>query len=192
MAAPLSTVSPRLRRAAAALGVAVAVVLLLLSHEFGRAKPTDNYRPAITTDAIKSGCFPLPGNAQLDGLAYQVRSDEDVDPAGHERRVLKGQYDLVDRDEAERLLIKAFTDVGFRRPASGEDDAGAITLTKGSQQVAIVVAELPRTSAETLVRGTFELDLPVTRNARPDDPICHSETSTKRWKDPTQKDPRHQ
>lgn len=192
MAAPTS-VPPRLRWAAIAMGVVAAVVLLLLGHAFGRAEPTNNYRPLITTDAIESGCFPLPGDAQLDGLAYQVRWDGDVEVDGAERRVLKGQYDLVDRDEAERLLIKAFTDVGFAR-ATAEDDApaGAVTLTKGAQRVGLVVAELPRTSAETLVRGTFELNLPVAENARPDDPICHSETSTKRWKDPTQKDPREQ
>lgn len=180
-------VSPRSRRVGIAAGALVVLVVLLLSHDFGRAVPTNNYRPLITTDAIESGCYPLPGNAKFDGLAYQVRWDEDVETPTGERRHLYGQYDLVDRVEAERLLVEAFTKVGFREvAATSESSAGAIKgerlLLKGDVAVGITVTELPDSSAETLVRGDFEIDLPVVAQAK-DDPICDAPASTKRWAD---------
>ncbi len=155
------------------VGILVALVLLVLSHGFGRAVPTNNYRPLLTTDAIETGCFPLPGDARLD-LAYQVRWDGEVGA----RRELRGQYDLVDRDEAQRRLVASFTAVGFRPTGT---EGGAVVLTKGTERVAITVTELPGTSAETLVRGEFVLDLPVVAVARPDDPLCSDPKSTKRW-----------
>lgn len=179
----LAPLAPRQRRIGIAVGALAALVLLLLSHSFGRAVPTNNYRPLITTDAIASGCYPLPGNAQLD-LPYQVRWDEDVATESGKRRILRGQYDLVDRDEAFTRLVRSFAAVGFRPDAATyakppPDDR--ITLSKGDQQVVITVTELPDTSAKTLVRGDFVLDLPVAELARPDDPICTFPSSTKRW-----------
>lgn len=174
---PTPVVAPRLRVAGIVAGILVALVLLLLSHGFGRAVPTNNYRPLLTTDAIATGCFPLPGGARLD-LAYQVRRDGDVG----ERRRLEGQYDLVDRDEAQRRLVSSFTAVGFRAAGTeGGAEDGAVVLTKGSERVTITVTALPGTSADTLVRGTFVLDLPVVAVSRPDDPLCHDPKSTKRW-----------
>lgn len=182
---PIPVVAPRLRRAGVVVGLLAVLVVLLLSHSFGRAVPTNNYRPLITTDAIASGCYPLPGNAQLD-LPYQVRWDEDVETAQGERRILRGQYDLVDRDEAFTRLVRSFAAVGFRPDAATyakppPDDR--ITLFRGDEQVTITVAEIPGTSAETLVRGDFVLDLPVAELARPDDPVCAFPSSTKRWSD---------
>ncbi|MDN5746816.1 MAG: hypothetical protein L0H31_17120, partial [Nocardioidaceae bacterium] len=104
----------RLRRTAVAVGVVAVLVVLLLSHTFGRAEPTNNYRPLLPTAALETGCFPLPGGAHLD-LAHQIRWDGDREVDGERRRVLKGQYDLVDREEAQRRLIEAFTWVGFTR-----------------------------------------------------------------------------
>ena len=176
---------PRQRRIGIAVGALAVLVLLLLSHSFGRAVPTNNYRPLITTDAIASGCYPLPGNARLD-LPYQVRWDGDVETAQGERRILRGQYDLVDLDEAVERLVASFTAVGFApdpadHSAPPSDDS--LTLSKGAERVTITVTELPGTSAETLVRGTFVLDLPVAEPARPDDPVCADPKSTKRWGD---------
>lgn len=170
---PTPVVAPRLRIAGIVAGILVALVLLLVSHDLGRAVPTNNYRPLPTTDALATGCFPLPGDARPD-LAYQVRRDGDVG----DRRRLEGQYDLVDRDEAQRRLVGAFTAVGFR---AGGTEGDTVVLTRGSERVAITVAELPGTSADTLVRGTFVLDLPVVAATRPDDPLCHDPKSTKRW-----------
>lgn len=180
---PTPAVAPRLRRAGVVVGALVVLAVLLLSHSFGRAVPTNNYRPLITTDAIASGCYPLPGNAQLD-LPYQVRWDEDVETPQGERRILRGQYDLVDRDEAFTRLVRSFAAVGFRPGADAyakppPDDS--VTLVKGDEQVTITVTEIPGTSAETLVRGDFVLDLPVAEPARPDDPVCSFPSSTKRW-----------
>lgn len=160
------------------VGIVAVLAVLLLSHSFGRAVPTNNYRPLITTDAIASGCYPLPGGARLD-LPYQVRRDEDVETPQGERRILRGQYDLVDLDEARERLVGSFEAVGFRAGPTGAD--GATTLTKGPEQVTVTVTELPGTSAETLVRGDFVLDLPVVAVARPDDPVCTDPKSTKRW-----------
>ena len=174
---------PRQRLTGIAVGALAALVLLLLSHSFGRAVPTNNYRPLITTDAIASGCYPLPGNAQLD-LPHQVRWDGDVETAQGERRILRGQYDLVDLDEAVERLVASFTAVGFaaipyHHSVPPSDDS--VTLFRGREHVTITVTELPGTSAETLVRGTFVLDLPVAKLARPDDPVCADPKSTKRW-----------
>ncbi|MFC7502339.1 hypothetical protein ACOACQ_19840 [Nocardioides sp. CPCC 206347] len=183
----LLLVSPHRRRVGVAVGVVAVLVVLLLSHSFGRAVPTNNYRPLITTDAIESGCYPLPGDARFDGLAYQVRWDEDVATPEGERRHLYGQYDLVDRAEAQRLLIAAFTKVGFTVASTSADpdagiDIGQTVLRRGSTEVNLTVTELPDTSAETLVRGEFELDLPVVAKAK-DDPVCDFPSSTKRWAD---------
>ena len=174
---------PRQRRIGIAVGASVVLVVLLLSHSFGRAVPTNNYRPLITTDAIASGCYPLPGDAQLD-LPHQVRWDGDVETAQGERRILRGQYDLVDLDEARDRLVRSFEAAGFafnpyNHSVSPSDDS--LTLFRGSEHVTITVTELPGTSAETLVRGTFVLDLPVAQLARPDDPVCADPKSTKRW-----------
>ncbi|KRA30046.1 MULTISPECIES: hypothetical protein [unclassified Nocardioides] len=180
-------VSPLRRRVGVAVGVVAVLVLLLLSHGFGRAVPTNNYRPLLTTDAIESGCYPLPGDARLDGLAYQVRWDEDVETPEGKRRHLYGQYDLVDRDEAEGLLIQAFMNVGFREVRSSSElpigvVSGERLLVKGDVAVGITVTELVDTTADDLVRGDFVLDLPVVAKAK-DDPVCDFPSSTKRWPD---------
>ena len=182
----LAHLPPRQRRIGIAVGASVVLVVLLLSHSFGRAVPTNNYRPLITTDAIASGCYPLPGDAQLD-LPHQVRWDGDVETAQGERRILRGQYDLVDLVDARDRLVRSFEKVGFSiKPhhqdlASGDPDAEEVVMLKGDEQLTITVTELPGTSAETLVRGTFVLDLPVAQLARPDDPVCADPKSTKRW-----------
>ncbi|WP_215813601.1 hypothetical protein [Pimelobacter sp. 30-1] len=172
--------SPRARRFAG-LAVAVAVVvLLLLSHDFGRADPTNNYRPLLPPDALATGCFPLPDGARLD-LPHQIRRDGDVTTPEGPRRDLFGQYDLVDRDEALARIVAAFTAVGYTESEREDDgDAVRVVLTKGPTTVRALVAELPHTSAETLVRGEFTLDLPVVAVAK-DDPICSDPKATKRW-----------
>ncbi|HWJ11834.1 MAG TPA: hypothetical protein VNS46_20805 [Nocardioides sp.] len=171
---------PRHRRIGIAVGALAALALLLLSHSFGRAVPTNNYRPLATVDALATGCYPLPGDAQLD-LPHQVRWDEDVATPEGERRILRGQYDLVDLAEARERLVGAFAAVGFREVADDDGWSGTVVMAKGAEEITITVAELPGTSAETLVRGTFVLDLPVAEPARPDDPVCDDPKSTKRW-----------
>lgn len=176
-------VRSRSPRVGIAVGAVVVLVVLLLSHAFGRAVPTNNYRPLPTTDAIESGCYPLPGGARFDDLAYQVRWDGDVSTPQGERRYLRGQYDLVDRAEAERLLVAAFERIGFVAAAEdgGDPTTATTVLRKGGEEIALTVTEIPGTSEETLVRGEFIMDLPVADLARPDDPVCELSSSTKRW-----------
>lgn len=172
--------SSRARWVASGVVAVVVLVLLLLSHQFGRAVPTNNYRPLLPADALETGCFPLPDGARLD-LPHQIRRDGDHATPTGERRELFGQYDLVDRDEALRRIVAAFTAVGFvEGPREDDGDGVAVVLTKGSQTVRARVAELPDTSVDTLVRGEFTLDLPVVAAAK-DDPVCSDPKSTKRW-----------
>lgn len=173
----------RFRRTGVVVGVAVAVVVLLLSHAFGRAQPTGNYRPPRTTDAIASGCYPLPGNVQLDGLAYQVRRDRDVRTKAGPRRQLRGQYDLVGRDEAVARIVAAFAKAGFRERSRRTDGRSLVVqLARGKEAIGVTAADLPGTDEDTLVRGEFVLDLPVVEVAK-DDPVCSDVTSTKRYGD---------
>ena len=175
---PPSVVPARWRRGGIVAGVLIVLGVLLLSHTFGRAVPTNSYRPLVTADPLATGCYPLPGGARLGGLSYQVRWDEDVDTPEGERRELRGQYNLVERDVAEQRIVASFTEVGFREARERGD--GERVLRKGGETVRIAVTELPDTSEETLVRGEFVLDLPVVEPAL-DDPVCSSEPSTKRW-----------
>lgn len=163
-------------------GTAVVLVVLLLSHSFGRAEPTGDYRPVVPPDALALGCFPLPGGATLD-FAYQLRRDGDYEVDGEMRRVLLGQYDEIDEPEAIEAIVADFEEVGFvasrrpapydavlRQPGGGRDDV-----------VRVIVEPLPGIEEDTLVRGTFELDLPVVA-LRADAPeACADPKSTKRW-----------
>jgi hypothetical protein len=178
---PVPVIPARLRRPGVAAGVVLAVVALLLSHSFGRAEPTGNYRPLPTIGALETGCYPLPGGARLDELSHQVRRDRDVETPEGMRRELRGQYNLVDRDEAVARIVAAFTAVGFREVSRDDDHRRlAVELTRGEERVGVAAEELPETSEETLVRGEFELDLPVVAvaSARA---VCSDPKSTKRW-----------
>lgn len=167
---------PRLvLRGVVVLGVLVA---LLVSHKLGRAVPTNNYRPELPPDALATGCYPLPGGADLD-LAYQIRRDQDVRTSHGTRRQLRGQYDLVDRDEAERRILAAFTKAGFRELERADPQAPAVLRKPGESEVRVTVTELPDTDAGTLVRGDFLLDLPVVPAT--DAEVCQDASSTKRW-----------
>jgi hypothetical protein len=158
------------------------LVVLLLSHRFGRADPTEDYRPALPPDPLATGCYPLPGDARLD-FPYQVRRDGDVTTPDGPRRLLVGQYDEIDETEAVDAIVASFTGVGFRL----EGDPGsydAVLRRPGSdpdQVVRVQVEPLPGIGDDTLVRGTFELDLPVHRLALDAPDVCRDPRSTKRW-----------
>ncbi|MEZ0577826.1 hypothetical protein [Nocardioides sp. MH1] len=171
------------RRTVALAGTAVVLVVLLLSHRFGRAEPTGDYRPRLPDDALATGCFPLPGGAHLT-FADQVRRDGDVEVDGERRRRLVGQYDEIDAPAALDAIVGDFEDAGFiasGRPAPYD----AVLRRRGAvhdraQVVRVSVQQLPGIAADSLVRGTFELDLPVVRAAK-DDPVCSDPKATKRW-----------
>jgi hypothetical protein len=179
-------VTGKARRMGASAGIVLVLVVLLLSHRFGRAVPTEDYRPDVPPDALATGCFPLPGGATLD-FGYQVRHDGDVEIDGETRRVLVGQYDEIDASEALHAIVADFVEAGFvastrpvpydavlRQPGAG-----------GVDVVRVMVAELPGIDHDTIVRGTFELDLPVVK-ARPEAPaVCSDPRATKRWDDAT-------
>ncbi len=97
----------------------VVLAVLLLSHRFGRADPTEDYRPDVPPDALVTGCFPLPGDTRLT-FGYQVRHDGDVEIDGELRRLLVGQYDEMDESAAIDAIVADFADAGFvasKRPA---------------------------------------------------------------------------
>ena len=176
----ISTSTVRAGRRVRIVVVVVAVLtVLLLSHRLGRAVPTNNYRPDLPADALVTGCFPLPGGADLDDLAYQVRQDGDVAVASGIRRQLRGQYDLVDRDEAERRIVAAFEKVGFREQRRADPDGPVVLRRSDATEVSVTVVEIPGTDAGTIVRGDFVLDLPV--SAAGSAAVCQDPKSTKRW-----------
>lgn len=172
----------RTRRTAAAAAIVVALVVLLLSHRFGRAEPTGDYRPDLLPDPLAAGCFPLPGDARFT-FAYQVRRDGDFLVDGEVRRRLIGQYDEMDAAAALDAIVRDFTAAGFeeaepsppydavlRRPGAGPQDV-----------VRVTVEELPGVDDDSLVRGTFVLDLPSIRLAEDAPDLCDDPEVTKRW-----------
>lgn len=177
---PVPVLPARPRRFGVAAGVILTLAVLLLSHTFGRATPSGNYRPPQTVKTLETGCFPLPGGARLDALPHQIRRDRDIETSGGPRRELRGQYDLVGRDEAMARILEAFEEVGLRETARAEED-GVLRVALAGRKVRIQVfaEDLPGTA---LVRGEFRMDLPVIEPAR-DDPICSEPSSTKRWGD---------
>lgn len=170
------------RRIGALAGIGLVIAVLLLSHRIGRADPTGDYRPDVPPDALATGCFPLPGGATLD-FGYQVRRDGDVEVDGELRRRLVGQYDEIDEPEALEAIVADFVEAGFtasQRPAPyhavlrrpGED---------GTDVVRAMVEQLPGIEEETIVRGTFELDLPVVELPADPPEVCARQEATKRF-----------
>ena len=175
-----SRLSPRAKRIGGLLASVVVVVVLLFSHDFGRAAPTGNYRPLLPADALATGCYPLPDGAVLD-LPHQIRRDGNVRTAAGPRRQLVGQFDLIGRDAAIERMVEAFTRVGFVAGSPQDDgDQRAVTLTKGAETVTVTAEPYPHTGPGILVRGQFTMDLPVTTAAK-DDPVCSDPKATKRW-----------
>ena len=169
-------------RTGALVGIVAVLAVLFMSHRFGRAEPTGDYRPELPPAALATGCFPLPGGVTLD-FEHQVRRDGDVEVDGELRRVLLGQYDRIDEDEALAAIVSDFEEAGFvasQRPAPYD----AVLRRPGGDRgdvVRVMVEQLPGIDDDTLVRGTFALDLPVVE-PRPDAPeVCSDPKATKRW-----------
>lgn len=154
--------APRGRRrlVVVALLGAVALVLLALSPSFGRADPTGNYRPALSSDALVDGCWPLPGGVLLD-FGYQVRTDDLVDTATGERRRIVLHYDEISGADAVAAVRADFAAAGL----ADDVEASAHDFTE--------------TDPDARVRGEMTLDLPA---SEPDGrPECQDPFSTKRF-----------
>ena len=172
------------RRVWAVAGIAVVLAVLLQSHRFGRADPTGDYRPVLAPDGLAIGCYPLPGGVTFD-FGYQVRRDGEVEVDGELRRVLVGQYDEMDEDEARDAIVADFAEAGFvaaERPAPSYDAVLRRPGSGRSDVVRVVVEPLPEVGEDVLVRGTFELDLPVAEVGSAS-PRCDDPQTTKRWDD---------
>lgn len=169
-------------RTARAGGLLAGLVVLLLSPHLGRADPTQDYRPSLPPDALASGCYPLPGGVRP-GFPYQVRRDGDVATDEGPRRRLLGQYDVVDEDDALADLVAAFEAAGFRTLDDPGDHDAVLRRPGGGPRatVRIRVEQLPGVEEEDLVRGTFELDLPVRRLPADAPAVCGDPKVTKRW-----------
>ena len=162
-------------------GIALVLVVLLLSHRFGRAEPTGVYRPDIPADALESGCFPLPGDVIFD-FAYQIRRDGDFEINGEERRIVQGQYDEIDEPEALAAIVADFVEAGFvasDRP--GPYDAVLSRTGPRATSYESLVTQLAGIEQDTIVRGSFVLELPLAEAPPPTREVCDDPAVTKRW-----------
>lgn len=168
------------QRIGALAGIGLVLVLLLLSHRFGRAEPTGAYRPELPPDTLATGCFPLPGDVTFD-FGYQIRRDGDFEIDGEPRRVLQGQYDEIDAPEALDAIVADFAEAGFVPSEEPAPYDAVLTDPGGGDVVRVVVAQLPGIEEDTLVRGSFVLDLPVVEAAADAPAACGDPAVTKRW-----------
>ncbi len=170
------------RRMGALAGIGIILAVLLLSHRFGRAEPTGSYRPEMAPDALENGCFPLPGGATLD-FTYQIRRDGDREIGGEMRRLLVGQYDEIDEPEALDAIVADLVEVGFVEtgPTATHDAVLRRTGPDGTDVVRVSVSQLPDIEEDSLVRGTFELELPVAAAPADAPEVCNDPGSTKRY-----------
>lgn len=142
------------------VGVAVALLALVLSPLAGRADVSGQYRPLVPPDGLTTGCYPLPGDVELD-FAAVLRSDGTVlDADGLHRRVVL-QFDLVSAAEATASAEASFAAAGVA------DDV----------RVRAHDLDVP---ADQVVRGVMVLDLPLVRR-QSDDAVCFDANSTKRF-----------
>ena len=143
--------------------VVVLLAALLISPHVGRAVPSGNYRPVLPTDAIASGCFPLPPGLTLD-FPYQVRSDTDVGRGAARHRRLVVQYDEIDAATASERIRAALVRAGL------SPDAATVTA-------------YPRIPSDSVVRGRLVLRLPLAHRKRTADlrGSCLDPFSTKRF-----------
>lgn len=122
---------------------AAVLALVALSPFVGRADPTGNYRPALVPDALTNGCWPLPGDVQLD-FGYQVRTDDVITTGDGERRQVVLHYDEISGAQALARVQDAFAAAGL-----GDD-------------VQVRVTDFDQPSSDALVRGQMVLSLPPT------------------------------
>lgn len=140
--------------------LALVLVAVVLSPHLGRADPTSYYRPPLPPDALTNGCWPLPGDVELD-FAYQVRTDEVVPTTAGERRRLVLHYDLVSGDEAVADARAEFVAAGV------------------SDEVQIEATDFTGVADDAVVRGEMVLDLPPSEPEGSE--ICQDPSSLKRF-----------
>lgn len=148
------------------------VGIVAFSNEFGRARPTGAYWGYVPPPVLTNGCYPLPDGVTFD-FPHQVRTDDEEDG----RRHLVLQYDLIDEETARRQLIRAFTREGFKRIPGDQ-----IRLSRSDAKKVLATVTPLDVPDDATVRGTIELDLPVTERAS-DDPQCRDPYVTKRFPD---------
>ena len=101
------------------------------------------------------------------------------------RRRLVGQYDEIDEGDALAAIVADFVEAGFvasERPAPYD----AVLREPGAGRadvVRVMVEQLPGIEEDTVVRGTFELDLPVVKAPVDAPALCSDPKVTKRWDD---------
>jgi hypothetical protein len=179
----ISDSSATVRRVSVGLVVFLALALVALSPQFGRAEPEGSYRPVLDPPALELPCYPLPHGLTLD-FAHQVRTDGDGDVGdGRTRRELVVQYDLVDADQVRESLTTSFVRAGFTPQPGGGGTGAAEALVFARPDTGPVSAEveqLPDIPADSTVRGTVTFDLPSIPVAS-DDPVCDDPYATKRF-----------
>lgn len=140
--------------------LAVVVVVLALSPLAGRADVSGQYRPLVPPDGLTTGCYPLPGDVELD-FAYVLRTDGTVlDAGGLHRRV------VVQLDQVSAADATASAEASFAAAGVGDD-------------VRVRARDLD-VPDDQVVRGVMVLDLPVVARQL-DDAVCFDANSTKRF-----------
>jgi hypothetical protein len=147
-----------MRTVALGIATAVAVVLVLLGHTFGRAETTHTYRPDVPPAALDNGCFPLPHGLHLD-FDYQVRADGDIPVGSGSRRTLLMQFDLISLDQVRARLVGDFRRAGFKRIGSDRGDR-LMFRRADTGTVSAVLAPLPDLIPGAIVQGTITFALP--------------------------------
>jgi hypothetical protein len=167
-----------MRNVALGITAAVAVVLVLLGHTFGRAETLHTYRPDLPPAALANGCFPLPHGLHLD-FDYQVRTDGDRPVGSGSRRTLVMQFDLISLEQVRARLAGDFRKAGFRQVGSGTGDRLAFRRA-GTGRVTAVLTRLPDASPSTIVQGSITFDLPSIAQ-QGHSLVCDDPGSTKRF-----------
>ncbi|MFI2105027.1 hypothetical protein ACH436_17165 [Isoptericola sp. NPDC019693] len=134
-----------------------ASLVVLLTGVVGTSScvdPSAGYQgPAALVPPLAGPCWPLPDDVSID-VGHQVMRQYVVG----DRWVLVAQFDQVGPDDFTESLTDSLVDGGFT--PLGADGGWHRFEAPGYGAVAFDVAPLEDATPETLVQGTFRLDLP--------------------------------
>ncbi|SKC76274.1 hypothetical protein [Krasilnikoviella flava] len=141
-------------RRACALAATVTGVVASVAGTSSCADLSAGYQgPAALDPPLAGPCWPLPDAVTVD-VGYQVMQQYVVG----DRWVLVAQWDRLSPDDFTASLTESLVDGGFT--PRGAEDGWHRFEAPGYGAVAFDVTALEDATPETLVQGTFRLDLP--------------------------------